>query len=136
MEAHYQLTDEEFARQFANCTLPTAMFTHEAHLRLAWIHLKQYNEEQAIENICTQILAYATYAGAPGKYHTTITVAAIKAVHHFMQQSADPDFRTFIARYPQLSTDFKSLLSTHYSFDIFKSAEAKKHYIAPDLADF
>ena len=37
MEQHYTLTDNEFEKQFQTSSLDPAIFTHEAHLRLAWI---------------------------------------------------------------------------------------------------
>ena len=39
MQDHRQLTDQEFSAQFEQTTLDAALFNHEAHLRLAWIHL-------------------------------------------------------------------------------------------------
>ena len=44
IEKHYQLSDEEFEQQFQNCLLSPVLFTHEAHLRLAFIHILKYGE--------------------------------------------------------------------------------------------
>lgn len=38
MKTHHQLNDQQFEEQFQNCTFDPTLFTHEAHLRLAWIH--------------------------------------------------------------------------------------------------
>jgi hypothetical protein len=38
MEKHLELTDLEFEANFKNCSLNPDIFSHEAHLRLAWIH--------------------------------------------------------------------------------------------------
>ena len=45
------LTDDELEQRFENCLIDAALFTHEAHLRLAWIHIEKYGVEKAINNI-------------------------------------------------------------------------------------
>ena len=64
MATHYQLTDSEFESAFREGTLSPALFDHEAHLRLAWIHLRTYGLDQAISNICSQLKAFTIKAGA------------------------------------------------------------------------
>jgi len=136
MEKHLDLTDDEFEEQFESCELLPTLFSHEAHLRLAYIHIKKYGEERAIENVCNQLVAYVNHLGASGKYNTTLTVAAIKAVYHFMLKSTATDFKGFIAEFPQLKFEFKRLMQCHYSFDIFNSQEAKTKFLEPDLISF
>lgn len=136
MENHYQLTDAEFEKQFEACTLNADWFTHEAHLRLAWIHIRQYGLEQAIENVCSQLIRYTESLGARDKYNKTVTVAALKAVDHFMKRSAADNFNDLILEFPRLKTEFKKLMSAHYGIDIFKLAHAKEEYLEPDLLPF
>ena len=136
MEKHHTLTDTEFERQFANCTLDPALFSHEAHLRLAWIHISKYGVDKAIKNVCDQIQAFATANGADGKYHVTLTVAAVRAVYHFVLKSTSTDFAGFIAEFPRLKFQFKELLDCHYSMNLFKSELAREVYLEPDLAPF
>ena len=136
MEKHYQLTDQQFEQQFKNCTLDPSLFTHEAHLRLAWIHIKKYGEEQAIINVCEQIRRFAENAGAHNKYNETVTIAAIKAVHHFMKRSDTNSFTKLIEEFPGLKNNFKVVIGSHYSIDVFKSGEAKEKYMEPDLLPF
>jgi len=136
MQTHQQLTDNAFEQQFANSSLDPAFFTHEAHLRLAWIHLRQYGVEQAIENITTQLKAYVVKLGAADKYNETVTIAAIRAVNHFMRKSESDNFADFIAEFPRLKHNFKELLSFHYKTDIFASAQARREYLEPELLPF
>lgn len=136
MKNHNILTDAEFERQFAAATLDPAVFTHEAHLRLAWIHLTRYGLNQAIENITGQLKNYTRAVGAAAKYNETVTVAAIYAVSHFMIRSACKDFPSFIVENSQLKTRFKDLIFTHYRTDIFKSEHAKSNFLQPELLPF
>ncbi|MBT31671.1 MAG: hypothetical protein CMO01_18600 [Thalassobius sp.] len=136
MEKHFQLSDAVFELQFEEGRLDPAMFSHEAHLRLAWIHLHNYGMERACNNICCQIKNYASQLGLKDKYNKTVTVAAIKAVYHFMLKSSADNFKDFIRESPRLKNAFKDLIDSHYGFDIFKSEKAKKEYLEPDLLPF
>jgi len=136
MENHLELTDVAFEKQFADGTLNPSIFSHEAHLRLAWIHISKYGVEKAIDNVCAQIRSFATAHGDPNKYNVTLTVAAVRAVYHFMLKSKSDNFVDFIAEFPRLKSEFKKLLDGHYSVDIFKSELAKKEFLDPDLWPF
>ncbi|WP_298903525.1 hypothetical protein [uncultured Psychroserpens sp.] len=136
MEEHYQFSDEEFNRQFETCKLDPGLFSHEAHLRLAWIHINNLGLIKAEETIQNQLQNFVAHVGAKDKYHTTVTVVAIKAVYHFMKRSKTRDFKSFIAETPQLKTNFKGLIGRHYSYDIFKSDKAKTEFLEPDLHPF
>lgn len=136
MDTHFAINDHEFERQFKDCTLNPAIFNHEAHLRLAWIHIKNYRIETAIDNICTQLVAYVDKLGARDKYNKTLSIAAIRAVYHFMLKSKSDNFRDFIAEFPRLKYNFKDLLSFHYAIDIFENEKAKYEYLEPDLLPF
>lgn len=133
---HFALSDEEFEQCFAAGVFDPVLFNHEAHLRLAWIHIRKYGEEKAIANICFQLVNYVTRLGASSKYNMTLTIAAIKAVHHFIQRSNPSSFHEFIEEFPRLKYNFRELINSHYSIDIFQSEHAKQIYLKPDLVEF
>ncbi|GAB5527240.1 MAG: hypothetical protein Roseis2KO_51120 [Roseivirga sp.] len=136
MEKHFELTDREFETQFENLTLNPALFSHEAHIRLAWIHINQYGLNQAIENISTQIKAFAAFHGDADKYNHTVTIAAVRAVYHFILKAGIDNFSDFISTHPRLKTSFRQLIEAHYSTNIFASLLAKDAYLEPDLLPF
>lgn len=136
MEAHYSLSDAQFIAQLESCSLDPTLFTHEAHLRLAWINIKSHGIEKAVELTQHQIVSYVQHLGANDKYNATLTVAATRAVYHFMLKVNTWSFEEFIAKAPQLKTEFKKLIESHYGFDIFNSQEAKAKYLEPDLCEF
>lgn len=136
MEKHMELTDAEFEAQFRNCEFEAGQFSHEAHIRLAWIHIRKYGPAQAEENIQKQLRAFTEHLGETEKYHLTVTVAAVRIVAHFASQSKSNAFKDFIAEFPRLKTDFKALLQQHYGFDIFASDLARSTFIEPDLLAF
>lgn len=136
MKKHWDLSDENFTKQFSNCSLDPSLFDHEAHLRLAWIHIKNDGVEMASKNIQDQLQKFVSHVGAQDKYHATVTVAAVEAVNHFMKKSSSETFEDFIAQNPQLKSNLKELLNSHYSFDIFQSSEAQHSFLEPDVQPF
>lgn len=136
MENHFKLTDNEFEEKFINCSLNPSDFTHEAHLRLAWLNIDKYGIEKAEKNIQKQILNFVEFVGAKNKFNMTLTIGATKAVYHFMLKSSSNNFKDFIAEFPRLKNNFKELMAFHYGFDIYKSDRAKKEFLIPDLAPF
>jgi hypothetical protein len=127
MEQHFILSDEEFEEQFENISLNAALFTHEAHIRLACIHIKKYGETKAIENVTTQLKSYLINLGAIEKYNETLTVAAIKAVNHFMQKEKLKSFYEFITACHTLKTNFKNIIEQNYGIDISASKKTKNN---------
>jgi hypothetical protein len=136
MEKHVELSDTEFENQFSTCSLDPGIFSHEAHLRLAWIHIHKYGIDRAVENITSQLKDFVESLGAMEKYNETVTISAIRAVYHFVVRSTTNDFPSFISENPRLKNNFKDLLSSHYKTDIFKSTKAKKEYLEPELLPF
>lgn len=67
MERHFKLSDSEFEKQFIDCKLDSSDFSHEAHLRLAWINISKYGIEKAIANIQTQLKRFVKSVGAQDK---------------------------------------------------------------------
>lgn len=111
MEQHTNLSDDAFEAQFADGILDPVLFTHEAHIRLAWIHLSKYGETQAILHITEQLKQFVRLLGAEDKYNEALTVAAIKVVHQFMRQKTSSSFPVFIAAFPELKHNFRELIA-------------------------
>ena len=78
MEEHDQLSDQEFAQQFADCSLPPQWFSHTAHLRLAWVLLREYGLERTRLLMCEQIQRFDQTHGDGTKFHQTLTEAAVQ----------------------------------------------------------
>jgi len=136
MQEHFKLSDSDFKNQLVSCTLDPILFTHEAHIRLAWINIKENGIEKADELIQKQIIDFVEFVGARDKYNKTVTIAAMKVVYHFILKSKADNFMSFINEFPRLNNNFKELLGSHYSFDIFKSDDARNNYLEPDLMPF
>ncbi|MBD3637862.1 MAG: hypothetical protein HUJ25_10945 [Crocinitomicaceae bacterium] len=136
MQDHNSFSDEEFLKLFESCSLRPEYFTHEAHLRLAWLCLKRYDLDKAEKFVVQQLKVYTSHWGASDKYHHTITIAAVKAVHHFYLRSKSTNFCDFIVEYPRLKTHFKALMAQHYRAETLHAEKAKTEFIQPDRLSF
>ncbi len=136
MPTHFQLNDSDFIRRFADCSFPPEWFNHEAHLRLAYLHLQQYGLETAIENISLQIKRYDAFWTDGKKFHQTMTEAGVKVVNHFMTRSRSTDFVSLLEEFPKLRNQFKSLLESHYSKAKLQGEQGRTTFLEPDLLSF
>lgn len=127
------MTDEHFLASLRDCSLPPEHFKHLGHLRLACLQLQRHPFEQAVDNTCTLIRAYATHLGAPGKFHWTVTEALLHLLRAAGAAEA-PGWHAFAHANPQLLTQAKDCLARHYSAQCLASDAARSRFVAPDLA--
>jgi hypothetical protein len=135
-EKHYRFSDEVYEQRFRDGKFPPLYFSHEAHLRLAYIHLSKYGLKQAIENMCTQIYNFAIKYGATMKFNATVTYASLQIMHKYMNKGLSQNFSDLMLEFPHLLKNFKAEIQKHYSWDVFRSPEAKAKIHQPDLKAF
>ena len=136
LKDHTQYSDDEFEEVFESFKLKPKLFSHEAHLRLAYIHIAKYGADLAADHMCKQIKGYAESLGVTDKFNKTVTIASVKTMNHFMQKSSSDNFNDFIKEFPRLLSNFKDILGQHYGFNVFSDKRAKKEYVEPDLLPF
>jgi hypothetical protein len=125
-------TDQDFREAFESLNIPSEMFHHREHIRLAWIYSRQYPQEQALGLMVQGIEAFAKHHGAASKYHHTITVAWMRLVRHAARLAPSaPDFNTFASVHPRLFNP--RLLEYYYSKARLQSDAARHDWIEPDL---
>nr|WP_297788004.1 hypothetical protein [uncultured Allomuricauda sp.] len=130
------MNDVDFIHAFETGKFPPEQFNHKAHIKLAWVYLDRFDEETAISKTCVAIKNFDQLHGDGTKFHTTLTIAAVKVVHHFRQKSKATTFDGFVAEHPRLITSFKELLSQHYRKNALADPKAKTAYLEPDLLPF
>ncbi|MFD4659040.1 hypothetical protein ACFWP2_25805 [Kitasatospora sp. NPDC058444] len=110
-------------------------FGHRQHVRLTWLAVRRHGATAALDLIGEGILRTATKAGAPQKFHVTMTRAWVELVAlHAHDDATDTDFERFAARHPDLLD--KDLLSRHYRPQTLASEQARTAWVEPDLAPF
>ncbi len=133
---HGHLLDNQFVDLFESCELDPSLFSHEAHLRLAWIYINKFESSVAEKKVCTAIQNFVAHVGSQDKYHHTLTMAAVKTVYHFYQKYDTENFFDFISEFPKVKKDFKSLIDSHYSPELIQSSSARSIFLEPDLLEY
>lgn len=123
------LTEDFLARR-----LDPAGFDHQAHVRVAWDLLQRFPFQRAFSEFEAGVRDLATRAGAPGKYHATITRALLHLIRLDLENSADPSWLDYLRSKPGVIGNGKALLLRHYSEAVLFSEQARLSWCEPDLA--
>jgi hypothetical protein len=126
------MTDEAFARAFEKGSVTPAQFDHVAHVRVAWVYLRESGSmEEALSRMRDAIRRFATAAGKPEKYHETITVLWMRVLAEVQDAGASGELADVLREHPALAD--KDLPLHYYSRDRLFSDEARAGWIEPDL---
>ena len=134
------MSDEELLRRFRDRSLPFTEWTHRAHVRVAFLTLREMPYEAALERLRGEIKAYNAANDRPEGplegYNETTTAAFLRLVDATMRAYGGvlptPDSEAFCEAHPQLLT--KHVLRLFYSPERRLHPEAKVRFVEPDLA--
>lgn len=124
------MSDDEFLAAFEACTIPKADWTHEAHVRMAWLYLSRLPFADALQKVRTGIQRYNRSLGNTTGYHDTITVAFVRVIAHRMQDGEG--YTAFRERHPDVLDRKLPALLRYYTEARLKSAEATERFVDPD----
>lgn len=125
------MNDREFVEALEACTLPSELFDHREHVRLAWLYLREQPLLEALPRFITSLKRYAGSLGASGKYHETITYAFMFLIHERMQRAPAEAFDEFAAAHPDL---LGPILQRYYRAETLASDLARTTFLLPDCA--
>ncbi len=124
-------------RQFEQCTLPRAQWTHQANLMVAFWYLVCYSATEAVERIREGIKKYNASQGIlatkSGGYHETMTLFWIKMVQCFLAKNTLESSITHLVNSMTALYADKNLPFEYYSRELLMSWEARTIWIEPDL---
>ena len=127
--------DEVLWEGFVSCRLSPQQWTHLAHVRIGFLHLRQDRFDIALEKIRSRIQQLNSAHGTPEAidrgYHETITRAFLQLIAGAMAEHAVGSSLDFCHSNPGLMT--KTVLLDYYSRERIMSAEAKAGFVEPDL---
>ena len=124
------MNDREFVEALEACTLPSELFDHREHVRLAWLYLREQPLLEALPRFITSLKRYARSLGANGKYHETITYAFMFLIHERMRRDSADEFDAFAAMNQDL---FGPILQQYYRGETLASDFARSTFVMPDL---
>jgi hypothetical protein len=133
------VTDDELLILFEDCSLPLEQWTHRAHVKVAFLYLRDHAFERAVEKMRAGLKAYIGVHDVPigttMGYNETTTVAFLHLVAAMMSAYGElfptPDADTFCDAHPQLMS--KHVLRLFYSPERRGLPTAKTQFIEPDL---
>jgi hypothetical protein len=131
------MTDTEFLEAFEGCSLPEDQWTHQSHVRMAFLYLQQMPLSVAIPVVRDGIKRYNASLKKTLAYHETITQAFLHLINHRMQRNARRQpFVEFCSENPDLFDRNMRALLMHYRKETLFSQEAREAFLKPDLAEF
>ncbi|HEY2786039.1 MAG TPA: hypothetical protein VGJ05_13810 [Fimbriiglobus sp.] len=125
------MTDDEFLAAFDSCTLPKPLWTHEAHVRLAWLCLDRIPFDSALAHVRTGIPKYNHSLGNTTGYHDTVTVAFLKIIA--AKRTLGESFEDFRNTNPDVFSKARPVLLSYYSKAVLESEEARAGFVEADV---
>jgi len=110
-EKHQLLTDNQFEQKFKNGTLPPTLVKHEAHLRLAYIHITKYGFKKAISNLLQQMTNFDEKFGNIITQTKESIISLVKLVQNSISEHATLNFSELSVKFPSLKRHFLELLN-------------------------
>jgi hypothetical protein len=129
------MTDDEFLAAFERAALTRAQWTHEAHVRMAWLYSRREPTlEAALMRMRGGIPRLNAALGTDSAlYHETVTCAFGTAVfRRATAANAAVDFATFRQNHPELFDRERPILHRHYDPVTLKSDTARVGFVPPD----
>jgi hypothetical protein len=128
--------DEQFLQQFETKVLPLEEWHHKQHIKVAYLYLRKYPFEEAMEKMREGVKAFNAAKGIPEAldrgYHETMTQAWLRLVHFTLCEYGPAETaEAFYEQSPQLTQ--KKTLRFFYTKDRFQTWQAKKEFVEPDI---
>lgn len=135
------MTDDEFLARFEAAEFTRKDWTHEAHVRMAWLYLTRVPFGESLEKVRGGIQKLNAAIGPRPVpqwscmrprtgYHETITVAFVRVIASRLGE--DEGYEEFRDRNPDLYDRELPALLRHYSKSLLFSTRARSHFIEPD----
>lgn len=140
MSAYSTWTAEDVRRLrsgFDTLTLPGAEFSHAAHIAVGATYVRELGPDKALLHLREAIPRYNVSQGGENTdtrgYHETLTRFWVERITDFLktlppQTSLE---ESALAAVVEFSTRVK-LFEEYYSFDVVRSLDARRGWVAPD----
>lgn len=109
-------------------------FGHREHVHLTWLAVRSCGTSRAVALVSDGIQSTARYAGAPQKYHVTVSRAWVELVGHHVDAHPETDFSAFAEQNSALLD--KRLLTRFYRSATLAGDAARDGWVEPDLVPF
>ena len=112
-------------------TLDPDSFGHVEHVRLGHAYLRHFGLVGSLDRVPRALRRFAEHAGAPDKYHETITCALLVLIHERMAGNPDQEWPAFAASNPDLLEWREGAFFRYYGEDVLESDLAREIFVLP-----
>ena len=124
---------EAFLDEFEAGAVPSAEWTHQAHIAMATVYLSRYGDS-VLPHTRAALRNHLLSRGKPiGLYHETLTILWLAVVAEAMQTQRDLPLHTAVCNNCAAFAGQSKLHERYYSWDVFNSPEAHERWMPPDL---
>jgi hypothetical protein len=123
------MESSELLTKFEAFEVDPAEFGHRQHIQVAYEMLHKYSFLDASAKYANVINTIATNAGAPEKFHVTITLAFLSLIAERIHTTKPTSFEGFLEKNDDLLS--KEVLGRWYSDEDLKSDFARTHFMLP-----
>ncbi len=145
------MTDLELWSAFHARTLPAKDWTHEAHLRIAYLYMRRYEIDEAHLLFRIHLIRLNMFHEVPESkdrgYHDTLTrgwlILVADAIRGDGQKvgedeagapGAGTESLDFLASHPEFQN--RKIMLNHFTRERINSVEARARWVDPDVAPF
>lgn len=122
------MTDAELMARLEDGTLPESEFRHAAHVRAAYVYLRESGFAGAVTRMEATIRSYAAAHGKADLYHETITIAFLALINERLRLSGDGGgWAGFAAAHPDLLD--RACLTRYYRPETLATPRARQVFV-------
>lgn len=125
-------TSSEEIHRFESGGIAPGDFRHADHIEMAWHYLREMPLLEALPRYARGLLALATRAGRPERYHETITWAFMFVIHERVLAAPDADYPAFRGANRDLFEWPGGPLERYYRPETLASDRARRGFVMPD----
>ena len=130
------MDDQALWEGFVGCSLTSAQWTHEAHVRTAFLHAQRHSLDEAHLRLRAGIIRLNERHGlvetSARGYFETLTRVWLVLVADARARSGATNSHELLERCPELWD--RALPSRYYSKELLSSVRARSIFVAPDRA--
>ena len=124
---------DAFLSEFETGSVPTAEWTHQAHIAMATVYLTRYGDS-VLPHTRAALRNHLLTRGRPiGAYHETLTIFWLAVVAEVMRTHRGLPLHETVCRNCAAFCSQSKLHERYYSYDVFNSPEARARWMPPDL---
>ena len=124
---------EAFLAEFEAGAVPSAEWTHQAHIAMATVYLSRYGDSVLPHTRAALRNHLLSRGRSIGLYHETLTIFWLGIIAEAMQTQTGQPLHTVVRCNCTTFGGQSKLHQRYYSFDVFNSSEAHTRWMPPDL---